>query len=291
MTVAMSGDGSFPAVLARLQPNPQTWLHFTDRCSSTPWTPASAARCRPLGGRNRRPSSRWKATCAAPVQFMRRWLTTFGRWSSPKAIAGESYGRPARGGAHRMLLEDYDINLNRAVMISPALRPACRGSRAAWPDQHDDDAAVAGGRRRLPPPQRPAGGGLRVPPKALAEVERYALGEYLTGMANLGRSTPEQKAALFGRVAALTGLDRDVVASQNAASAPTSSSRPVASAVQADRPLRRHPVHRRPAARAPRVRDAGYRSPAAAQRRAVSALPGLPAAEGGLQVRAVSTTC
>jgi carboxypeptidase C (cathepsin A) len=30
MTVAVAGDGSFPPVPARLQPNPHSWLHFTD---------------------------------------------------------------------------------------------------------------------------------------------------------------------------------------------------------------------------------------------------------------------
>jgi hypothetical protein len=90
---------------------------------------------------------------------MRRYLTTFGRWPSPKAVAGESYGGQRVAALSKMLMEDYDINLNRAVMISPALRAGPAGLRQPLrPDQHDDDAAVPGGHRGFPPPQRPAGG-------------------------------------------------------------------------------------------------------------------------------------
>lgn len=216
MTVAMSGDGSFPSVPARLQPNPQTWLHFTDLVFIDPVdTGFSRALPGPKGVVDPTPFFEVDGDLRSLAQFMRRYLTTFGRWSSPKAIAGESYGGQRVAALTRMLLEDYDINLNRAVMISPALRASLPGFESRYglismmtmlPSQ----AAVAAFHRRNDLPADFAS-----LPKALAEVERYALGEYLTGMANLGRSTPEQKAALFGRVAALTGLDRDLVASQN----------------------------------------------------------------------------
>lgn len=49
--------------------------------------------------------------------FIRRWLTVNRRWGSPKAIAGESYAWQRI----RILAERHDINLNRALLISPAL--------------------------------------------------------------------------------------------------------------------------------------------------------------------------
>lgn len=216
MTVAVAGDGSFPSVPARLQPNPQTWLHFTDLVFIDPVdTGFSRALPGPKGVVD--PSSYFEVEgdLRSLAQFMQRYLTTYGRWPSPKAVAGESYGGQRVAALTKMLMEDYDINLNRAVMISPALRAGLPGidsryglisSMTMLPSQ----AAIAAFHRRneLPPDWAAL-------PKALADVERYALGDYLTGMANLGRSTPEQKAALFGRVAALTGLDRELVASQN----------------------------------------------------------------------------
>lgn len=216
MTVAMAGDGSFPSVPARLQPNPYTWLHFTDLVFIDPVdTGYSRALPGPKGVADATPYFEVEGDMRSLAQFMRRYLTTFGRWPSPKAVAGESYGGQRVAGLAKMLMEDYDINLNRAVMISPALRAALPGFDSRYglistmtmlPSQ----AAIAAFHRRNDLPADFA-----ALPQALAEVERYALGDYLTGMANLGRSTPEQKAALFGRVAALTGLDRELVASQN----------------------------------------------------------------------------
>ncbi len=216
MTVAVAGDGSFPSVPARLQPNPFTWLHFTDLVFIDPVdTGYSRALPGPKGVVDASPFFEVEGDLRSLAQFMRRYLTTFGRWPSPKAVAGESYGGQRVAALSKMLMEDYDINLNRAVMISPALRAGLPGFDSRYglistmtmlPSQ----AAIAAFHRRNDLPAD-----LAALPRALAEVERYALTDYLTGMANLGRSTPDQKAALFGRVAALTGLDRDLVASQN----------------------------------------------------------------------------
>jgi carboxypeptidase C (cathepsin A) len=216
MTVAMAGDGSFPSVPARLQPNPHSWLHFTDLVFIDPVdTGFSRALPGPQGKADPTPYFEVEADLHSLGQFMRRYLTVNGRWPSPKAVAGESYGGQRVAALSKLLMEDYDINLNRAVLISPALRANLPGLDSRYglistmtllPTQ----AAVAAFHRRNDLPAD-----LAALPRALAEVERYALTDYLTGMANLGRSTPDQKAALFGRVAALTGLDRDLVASQN----------------------------------------------------------------------------
>ncbi|MGL1664030.1 hypothetical protein ACSTJJ_23110, partial [Vibrio parahaemolyticus] len=54
--------------------------------------------------------------------FIRQWLTVNKRWGSPKAIAGESYGGLRVTALSRILTEQYGINLNRAVLMSPEWR-------------------------------------------------------------------------------------------------------------------------------------------------------------------------
>lgn len=55
------------------------------------------------------------------AQFIRRHLTEHDRWMSPKAMAGESYGGMRVAALTKLLMSEYDINLNRAVLISPSL--------------------------------------------------------------------------------------------------------------------------------------------------------------------------
>ena len=216
MTVAMAGDGSFPSVPARLQPNPHSWLHFTDLVFIDPVdTGFSRALPGPQGKADPTPYFEVEADLHSLGQFMRRYLTVNGRWPSPKAVAGASYGGQRVAALSKLLMEDYDINLNRAVLISPALRANLPGldSRyglismmALLPTQAA--VAAAHGRNALPADSAAL-------PAALADVERYALTDFLSGMAGLGRSTPAQTAAFVDRVAALTGLDRALVASQH----------------------------------------------------------------------------
>ncbi|MBI9108464.1 MAG: hypothetical protein JEZ04_17090 [Spirochaetales bacterium] len=54
-------------------------------------------------------------------EFMRKFLSKFGRWESPIYLAGESYGGFRVGKLVKMLQQDYGIGLSGAVLISPAL--------------------------------------------------------------------------------------------------------------------------------------------------------------------------
>jgi hypothetical protein len=182
MTVAMAGDGSFPSVPARLQPNPHSWLHFTDLVFIDPVdTGFSRALPGPQGKADPTPYFEVEADLHSLGQFMRRYLTVNGRWPSPKAVAGESYGGQRVAALSKLLMEDYDINLNRAVLISPALRANLPGldSRyglismmALLPTQAA--VAAAHGRNALPADSAAL-------PAALADVERYALTDFLSG--------------------------------------------------------------------------------------------------------------
>jgi carboxypeptidase C (cathepsin A) len=140
--------------------------------------------------------------------FIRQWLTVNKRWASPKAIAGESYAGQRIAALTRVLAEQYGINLNRAVLISPALNVSTLDDTHAYDLLHPitllpTQAAIA------------AYHGLSTIKNDAAghkTVEDFALTDYLTGLATLGRMNAQEQAAFYAKVGGLIGLDPALVA-------------------------------------------------------------------------------
>ncbi len=209
-TIATAGDGSFPAVPARLQENPDSWIRFTDLVFIDP---VGTGYSRMLPGPDGKPGDpKPYYSVAGDVDaiavFIRQWLTIHDRWGSPKAIAGESYGGQRVVALSRILAEQYSINLNRAILISPQLNLELAENThyslvypaTLLPTQ----AAIAAFHGVSTIGNDPAG---------IKAAEDYALTGYLTGLATLGRATAEQQAAFYAKVAGLIGLDPALVAS------------------------------------------------------------------------------
>jgi carboxypeptidase C (cathepsin A) len=217
MTLAMGPDGALPAVPARLVPNPQTWLHFTDLVFIDP-VQTGFSRALPLANGapgDPTPFFEAEADLRSLAQFIRRYLHQHNRWLSPKAIAGESYGGLRVAALSRLLMTDYDINLNRAVLISPLLKSTLPpddsryglvGTMTLLPSL----AAVAAAHGRSTLPADPA-----QLPQALAGVEQFALSDYVSGLARQGRAAPAETAALMAQVGGLIGLAPALVAQQH----------------------------------------------------------------------------
>lgn len=207
-TIATAGDGSFPAVPARLQDNPDSWIHFTDLVFIDP---VGTGYSRMLPGPDGKPGDpapyfNVAGDLDAIAIFIRQWLTMNNRWGSPKAIAGESYGGQRVAALSRILAEKYAVNLNRAILISPALNLDLADSSYSlvWPMSLLPTQAAIAAHHGLST--------IRNTPADIRTVEDFALGGFLTGLAALGRSTPEQQAAFHAKVGALVGLDPAIVA-------------------------------------------------------------------------------
>src|SRR4029453_11436973 len=54
-------------------------------------------------------------------EFIRFYLTRFGRWGSPKYVIGESYGTTRATGLSRHLPDKHDIFLNGVMLVSLAV--------------------------------------------------------------------------------------------------------------------------------------------------------------------------
>jgi carboxypeptidase C (cathepsin A) len=211
MTIATAGDGTFPPAPARLEPNPDSWITFTDLVFVDPVGTGYSRTLPGPDGAPRDPAP-YYATMAdldSLAQFIRQWLTVNDRWGSPKAIAGESYGGMRVAALVRILAEKYAVNLNRAVMISPELNMdiSFDSYSLLWPMvQIPTQAAIAAVHGR---------GGFGTDEAALQAAETYALNEYLPGLASLGRMTPEEQTAFHARLSEVIGIDPAVLARQN----------------------------------------------------------------------------
>ena len=137
-------------------------------------------------------------------RFIRRFLTKYNRWNSPKYLLGESYGTP-RSAVLSAVLENVD--LNGIILLSQILSfdnsidgtKMNPGSDQAYALALPTFAATAYYHKRLP--SQPAA----LEP-FLAEVEQYAMGEYMSALL-LGSELPAaRKQAVAEKLHEYTGL-------------------------------------------------------------------------------------
>jgi carboxypeptidase C (cathepsin A) len=207
--IAMAADGSFLPSPQRLLDNPSTWLDMTDLVFIDP---VGTGYSREAPGTEARSFWGVNQDAASMGAFIRLYLAQAGRTASPVFLAGESYGGFRAALLARTLQEDIGISPSGIVLISPALeftlvRPD-EFQPLHWALELPSLAAVRLRGEGI------SGSALR---ERLAEVERYALGDYLVALA----SGLEQGGRLASqRVAEITGLPLELV-KRNFARIPT----------------------------------------------------------------------
>jgi carboxypeptidase C (cathepsin A) len=198
--IATSADGQFLPSPQELLDNPDTWLDMTDLVFVDP---VGTGYSREAAGQAARSFWGVKQDAASMGAFIRLYLSQAERTRSPVFLAGESYGGFRAAVLARTLQQEIGISPMGIVLISPALE-----FMLVRPDEFDllhlalslpSLAAVRLQREGF------TGPALR---ERLAEVERFALGDYLVALA----SGLEQGGRLASeRVAEYTGLPLDVV--------------------------------------------------------------------------------
>jgi carboxypeptidase C (cathepsin A) len=210
-TIKTSGDGTFPAVPARLEDNPESWIVFTDLVFIDPVDTGYSRMLPSADGKPGDPKPYYNTTADVNSMaiFVRKWLTVNNRWASPKAIAGESYGGLRVAALMRILAENYAVNINRAILISPALKV----------DVDAGNYSILYPMTLLPTQTAIAShhglNDVKVDEAGMKAVEDYTLNGFLTGLVSIGRSTPEERKIFFDTVARYTGLDPRLVELHN----------------------------------------------------------------------------
>jgi carboxypeptidase C (cathepsin A) len=140
---------------------------------------------------------------------IQQWLNINHRWNSPVAILGESYGG-TRAAVLASLLPGEAVRLGGVILVSPGLMMSSLDwySDAYFADFLPSYAAVAWYYNRVTPK-----------PSSLealaAEARAYALGPYLTALAQ-GRDLPSaDRSAVAKQMAHLTGLDEGYLVRNN----------------------------------------------------------------------------
>jgi carboxypeptidase C (cathepsin A) len=187
-------DGVLPPRSEGVVANPDTWLGFTDLVFVDP---VGTGFSRAEGD----DKDFWGVTqdLEALAGFVRKWTQANGRALSPKYLVGESYGGFRAARLPQMLATEQGVTIAGIVLISPAIEFGL---------MHSDWLIPLGDALRLPAYAATAlarNGALTA--EALAESERFALGDYLLALARGSVEPP-----MIARIAALVGLPESVVA-------------------------------------------------------------------------------
>jgi carboxypeptidase C (cathepsin A) len=181
-----------------VQPNAETWLDFTDLVFIDP-VGTGYSRFVATGDEVRKHFFSTDGDVDSLAVTIRRWLEKSDRLLSPKFVAGESYGGIRGPKIVRKLQVEQGVGVRGLVLISPVLdfREFSGSSLLQYVASLPTFAAVA--RQAKAPVTR----------ADLAEVERYARGEFLVDLIK-GEADTEATTRLADRVAALTGIDQAV---------------------------------------------------------------------------------
>jgi carboxypeptidase C (cathepsin A) len=147
-------------------------------------------------------------------QFIQRYLTNFNRWNSPKFLFGESYGT-TRSAVLSGVLATRGIALNGIVLLSSFLNPMV---------DYNDGAPIGGGDWAyllyLPTETATAWyhhaiAGAPDLAGLLAQSKRFALGEYLDGLAAGSQLAPDRFNDIVAKLHRYTGLSEQYIRNSN----------------------------------------------------------------------------
>jgi carboxypeptidase C (cathepsin A) len=173
--------------------------------------PVSTGYSRPVEGQKAREFHGFKKDIESVGDFIRLYTTRYGRWFSPKFLAGESYGTTRSAGLSGYLQERHGLYLNGIMLVSAVLDFSTLefepGNDLPYVLFLPTYAATAcyHGKVRTRRPMR----------KFLAEVEQFAAGEYAAALAKGSSLSLRQYAVIAAKLARYTGLSREYIEQAN----------------------------------------------------------------------------
>ncbi|MBT8496540.1 MAG: peptidase S10 [Deltaproteobacteria bacterium] len=206
--VATNADGTLPPAPARLVPNRDSWLAFTDLVFVDPVGTGLSRTLESKDDKAPDDTFYWNVEndLDSLCDFFEGFLSSHKRWSSPVFVAGESYGGYRAARMVRRVQEKAGIGLCGAFVISPALEweflLGGRYAPMAFATLVPSMAATAHAHGL-------AGSGHSLP-EFLEGVEHFVLGELVGAMVGAsaeGRALPDGTA---NKLAGYTGLSAEL---------------------------------------------------------------------------------
>ena len=194
----------------RLVDNTESWLDLSDLVFIDP---VSTGYSRAVPGESAAPYHGVEGDVQSVAEFIRLWTTRERRWGSPKFLTGESYGTTRAAALANHLAVRHGLYLNGIVLVSAILN-----FQTAEFDPGNDlpcelylptYAATAFYHKKLAPElERDLGA-------TLAEVERFASGEYALALRRGGALSDAERDAIATKLARYTGLSKEYVERAN----------------------------------------------------------------------------
>jgi carboxypeptidase C (cathepsin A) len=204
--VQMAGEGFQPAPPFHLADNEHSLLDTSDVVFVDAM---STGYSRTVAGADPAQFHGVRGDLRAFGEFIRGYLDSYDRWSSPKFLIGESYGTIRSAGLSQELQTRHGIELNGIVMLSAllsyqTLQPAPNND-LAYAAAMPTFTATAWYHKRLP---AELSGDLK---KAVAEARAFTWGEYTLALTK-GNTLPDpERKQVAQKFARLTGLSPEFV--------------------------------------------------------------------------------
>jgi carboxypeptidase C (cathepsin A) len=202
--VVVSEDGA-PVAPYDFVDNPYSLLEATDLVFIDP---VSTGYSRPAPGQEAKKFNGVDEDIRIVGRFIGQYVTRFERWDSPKFLAGESYGTTRASGLSRHLQSQLGMNLNGVILVSTVLNfqtiSEQEGNELPYALFLPTYTATAWKHGKLDESLQ------KDRDKALAEAEKFALGEYSLALLQ-GSALPRAEADKVARkLARFAGLSEDL---------------------------------------------------------------------------------
>jgi carboxypeptidase C (cathepsin A) len=191
--------------------NPYSLLDLTDLVFIDP---VSTGFSRPVEGEEKGQFHGYEEDLRSVGHFIHDYVTKYGRWRSPKFLAGESYGGLRSAGLSGHLRERYNMALNGIVMVSPAINFLTLGFSPGNDLPYilfvPSYAATAWYHKALP-------GDLQQLSleELVRQAEEFARNEYTLALMKGHSLGDDERNAVAERLSRLTGLSKDFVERAN----------------------------------------------------------------------------
>ena len=209
--VVLSDRGEALPPPAKITDNESTWLENTDLVFIDP---VSTGFSRPVRGEDPKQFYGYKQDLASVGDFIRIWTTRYSRWSSPKILAGESYGTTRAAGLSQYLQDRYGLYVNGIVLISSVLNFQTLefepGNDVPYPLFLPTYAATAWYHKRLAPDLQ------QLPLRdVLSQTEAFSSAEYLLALARGDSVSQSDASHIANQLSRFTGLDANYLQQEN----------------------------------------------------------------------------
>jgi carboxypeptidase C (cathepsin A) len=208
--VLLSEDGNALKPPARLVDNEWSILDVTDLVFIDP---VSTGYSRAAEEKNAKNFHGVEEDVHAVAEFIRLYTTRNKRWQSPKYLAGESYGTTRSAALSNHLQSRVNMRLNGILLVSSILNFQTirfdEGNDLPFALFLPSYTATAWYHKKL---DKNLQGDFR---KTLAEVEKFALGEYTTALMKGSKLEGAERQAVTKKLARFTGLSETYVERAN----------------------------------------------------------------------------